>query len=376
LPIFFVYAFTSFNHPIFLRLLLAAIVIQPLILLLHELGHFLTAQLVGLDPQLITLGVGPNLWTGTILSVPITVRAWPLLGLTAFDSKNLHGLRLRVWITVFMGPATNALLIVFAVVLWRPIVRLVGLDVVILWIVYNALLILGNLWLHRPKQAGQRYRSDGLQLVQIPFRKTADLAIYLSGGSIVSALALFSDGEFGAARDIAVRGLARNPNNVSLRLILSACQISLGDYHSAEVTLEPLLISSTIESPEVRAAIANNLALAVWLGHIGTANEAESTAHAEVLSASSFSQYPCILDYRSTRSLVLTASGRPQEALDLLEYTNYSRGTPSERSDREFARAFALRQLNRSEEAKTALNAGLRLKKTQLPILRTIGLLL
>jgi len=372
LPIFFVYAFTSQTHPVFLELLFAAIVIQPLILLLHELGHFITARLVGLDPLLITLGVGPNLWTGKILSVPISVRTWPLLGLTAFDSKSLRLLRLRVWLTVFMGPATNAILIAFAIVLWDPLVRLVGLEMVILWIVYNALLVLGNLWVHRPKEAGQRYRSDGLQLVQIPFKKPADLAIYLSGGSIVSALALFSDGEFVAARDIAVRGLNRLPDNVSLSLILSACQISLGDYHSAEVTLEPLLISSTIEFPEVRAAIANNLALAVWLGHIGTANEAESTARAEVLSASSFSQYPCILDYRSTRSLVLTASGRPQEALDLLEYTNYSRGTPSERSDR----AFALRQLNRSEEAKTALNAGLRLKKTQLPILRTIGLLL
>jgi hypothetical protein len=49
------------------------------------------------------------------------------------------------------------------------------------------------------------------------------------------------------------------------------------------------------------------------------------------------------------------------------------RGTPSERAEREFARAFALRQLNRNEEADTVLKAGLQLKKTQLPILRTIG---
>jgi hypothetical protein len=71
----------------------------------------------------------------------------------------------------------------------------------------------------------------------------------------------------------------------------------------------------------------------------------------------------------------LSANHRPEEALDLLEYSNYPHGTPSERGAREFARAFALRQLNRQEEANIALKAGLLLKKTQLPILRTIGLL-
>jgi hypothetical protein len=188
LPIFFVYAFTSHTHPVFLKLLLAAVVIQPLILLLHELGHFLTARLVGLEPLLINLGVGPQQWTGKILSVPISVRTWPLLGMTAFDSKSLRFLRLRVWITVFMGPATNALLVAVAIVFWDALVRVVDADIVILWIIYNALLGLMNLWPHHPKQAGQRYRSDGLQLLQIPLKKTADLEIYLSAGSIISAL--------------------------------------------------------------------------------------------------------------------------------------------------------------------------------------------
>ena len=279
-PIFFLCALRSGAHTAFLELLLAAVVMQPLILLLHELGHFLTAQLVGLRPLLITLGIGPTRWSGKILGIPIIVRTWPLLGLTVFDSTTLRFLRLRVWITVFMGPATNALLVAFAIVFWNPVVRLVHPDIVILWIIYNAMLGLSNLWPHRPKQAGQRYRSDGLQLLQLPLKKPADLVIYLSAGSIMSALALFSDGQFVAARDISMRGLKRLP-----------------------------------------------------------------------------------------------ANGRSEEALHLLEYSNYSHGTPSERGDREFARAFALRRLNRLEELAVALEAGLLLKTTQLPILRTIGLL-
>jgi hypothetical protein len=90
-----------------------------------------------------------------------------------------------------------------------------------------------------------------------------------------------------------MRGLKRLPANVPLSLILSACQITLGDYRAAEATLVPLHNSETTQSPEVRAAINNTLALAVWLGHIGTSSEAQSTARAEALSALSYTPYPC-----------------------------------------------------------------------------------
>src|ERR1700722_37361 len=80
-------------------------------MLLHELGHFLTARLLGLDAILITLGLGPKVWSGKIFGVPLRIHAWPLLGLTCLGSQSLRLLRLRVWISVLMGPATNVLLI-------------------------------------------------------------------------------------------------------------------------------------------------------------------------------------------------------------------------------------------------------------------------
>jgi hypothetical protein len=81
------------------------------------------------------------------------------------------------------------------------------------------------------------------------------------------------------------------------------------------------------EAAGLRAVIANNLAVAVWLRDIGSAQSKESTAWADELSARAFSMYPCILAYRSTRALILTATDRSEEALTLLQYSNYERGS-------------------------------------------------
>jgi hypothetical protein len=58
----------------------------------------------------------------------------------------------------------------------------------------------------------------------------------------------------------------------SVSAIARAMMDHAGDYQSGEATLEPLLDSGAIESPDVRAAITNNFALAVLLGHVGTPN--------------------------------------------------------------------------------------------------------
>ena len=361
LPIFFLFALTGNKSVIFPELLIAALIMLPVAMLLHELGHFLTARVLGLDAILITLGVGPKVWSGKLIGVPLRIHAWPLLGLTYLGSPSLRLLRLRVWITVLMGPATNVLLIATPVILWNSLVRVINPNILILWMVYNALLALANLVPHRTRQSGRQHRSDGLQLLQIPFKKRADLVTYLSASSLVTALMLFADEDYAAARDAANQGLARLPANPWLSITLSACHINLGDYEAARNVIEPLLDASTTESPALQAAVANNLGIAIWLRDWNTAQNAESTLRAEDLSNRAYTQYPCVLAYRSTRALLLTATDRAEEALALLDYSNYERGSKYDRGDHQFARAFASRQLNRTEDADRALAAGLNL---------------
>jgi len=375
LPIFFLLVLEPNAKRQIVTVVIAAFVMQPLIVVLHELGHFVTARFLGLQASLITLGAGDKLWSGRILGVPLRVHGWPLLGMTYLGSTNLRWLRLRVWLTVLMGPATNLLLIAAAAGLWTSLVRLLGTDIMILWILYNGILVVGNLVPRSTSIAGQRHRTDGMQLLKIPFKTTNELAIYLSSHALVTAWVLLDDGDYAGARNACLEALQRLPGHPLLITILSACQISLGDYAAAQVVLEPLLDATPNATPEVRAVAANNIALALWLGDLHSPVAAQSTARADALSNRAYAMYPCVLPYRSTRALLLTATDRADEALTLLGYCNYDRGSKAERGDQEAARAFALRHLNRRQEADQALAAALRLNTTRRYWLTRLGLL-
>jgi hypothetical protein len=375
MPLFFLVAIRGNSTVVTAKLLLAAVVIQPLLVILHELGHFLTARLLGLEPSLISLGVGPKIWGGKILGVPLRIYGWPTLGLTRVGSRSLQFLRLRVWLTVLMGPVTNILLIGVSVAFWDSLVRSFGANVVLLWLIFNAFLVLMNLVPFQFRRLGQLYRSDGLQLLQIPFKKSSELAIYLSATPIITALELFNEFDYPGAREECLKGLERLPGNPSLSIMLSACQINLGEYDAARVVLEPLVNNWIAETPDTYAVVCNNLALATWLGAINARSSEQATQHADGLSDRAYSMYPCILPYRSTRALLLVATNRPDEALALLEYSNYERGSASDRGDRQIARAFALRQLDRLEEAEQAQATGLELNNKPRPWLAALGLL-
>jgi hypothetical protein len=132
-----------------------------------------------------------------------------------------------------MGPVTNIGLIFIALVLWRPLAQLIDSNVTVLWIVYNALMAAGNLWPNRFRRAGRFHQTDGMQLLQIPFQKTAALAEGLQWGSLGPILASYNDGEYQTAKDLCTEELQRSPGNPWLVILLSACNTNLGDYELA-----------------------------------------------------------------------------------------------------------------------------------------------
>jgi hypothetical protein len=346
-----------------------------LVVVLHELGHFLSARLLKLEAYLVTLGEGPEMWRGKIVGVPVHMRGWPTSGMTYIGSGSLRFLRLRVWLTVLMGPATNILLLLVAIAFWEPVVRLVSVNVATLWVLFNALVALISLVPFRSRQLGRTVRSDGLQLLLVPFKSRADLETYLLAGPILSALELFKDSDYEGARGACIAGLERLPGNPVLIIALSATCINLQDFDAAVSVLQPLYDSSVSLAPESRAAILNNLALAMWLRHSNPAEGKErALQRADSLSEQAYLMYPCVLAYRSTRALLLVANNRSTEALTLLEYSNFVHGTSSERGDQQIARAFAFRQLNRIRDAEDAVTAALKLHKRRPPLLDVLGL--
>jgi hypothetical protein len=358
----------------FLGLLMIAAFLEPLIMVMHEFGHALTAKALGLKVTVMTLGGGRFLWAGEVLGMPIRLYMWPLGGLTHLGGQLTRLIRARVWLTTLMGPVTNIGLIFIAVVLWRPLAQVIDSNATVLWIAYNTLMAAGNLWPNRFHRSGRLYQTDGMQLLRIPFQKTAALAEGLQWGSLGPILASYNDGEYQTTKDLCSQELQRSPGNPWLVILLSACNTNLGDYESAYKIVEPLLNSPAL-APALRAAIENNGAVALWLRDIHLTQPEHSLSRAAALSEMAYAKYPCVLAYRSSRALLLTAADRAQDALELLEYMNYDSGTPDNRSHRAIARAFALRRLGRNAEAEQALTAGLKLSKKQLPWLTTIGLI-
>ncbi len=355
-----------------LPVMLFGILVSPVIVLLHELGHALTGRALGLEIGLISIGHGPIVRKLLVGQVPVHLHAFPLSGRVYLGAPSLHLLRTRVWLATLMGPMTNAILIVTAVFAWDALEPLTGEGPLAIWVVLNAIIVVGTLYPYRYQEAGQTYRSDGLALFELPRSKPDALRMYLLSAPLLRALARIDRGDYAGARSLAENARARDPDNIHPRILLSACASMLGQHAKTIALLRPIAAEAH-ESP-VRAAIQNNIAFAVALSNVGAPADDPQLGEADRLSASAFALYPCLLHFRSTRALVLVAMQKPEQALALLEYTHYERAPASARSHREAVRAFALSRMDRHAEARAAAELAAQLDPTIELILRTLGI--
>lgn len=149
---------------------LGAILLFYLLLMLttipHELGHAIAAVLVGFRIARLQFGMGPILWSRTVLGVPVAIGSVPTGGLTVFGSTRPSGLRWRLALITLAGPAANlgcvwlTLAIPSEATAGSSIFNAVGLQ--FLWIAANLFVAAMNLWPR--KFVGEQYQSDGLRL--------------------------------------------------------------------------------------------------------------------------------------------------------------------------------------------------------------------
>ena len=105
--------------------ILVAIVILGVIVMMHELGHYLVGRLCGIGVLEFSVGFGPKLFGWTRKGIDYSVRALPLGGFCRFlgeDDKNDAPNAMNnapVWkrfLTVAAGPAMNFVLAFIAAV--------------------------------------------------------------------------------------------------------------------------------------------------------------------------------------------------------------------------------------------------------------------
>lgn len=99
--------------------ILAALLIMSLLVMIHELGHFLAGRALGFSILEFAIGMGPVLWKKTKNGIQYSVRALPIGGMCRFNgedekiSDNRSFYLEKVWkriIVVLSGPAMNLLL--------------------------------------------------------------------------------------------------------------------------------------------------------------------------------------------------------------------------------------------------------------------------
>jgi tetratricopeptide (TPR) repeat protein len=355
--------------------LIFACLLYPLAVLMHELGHAVTAYLVGLEVGGVGIGFGRVVWQLEIRGIPVRLHSWPVSGRVYLGAPNTHLLRTRLWFVTLMGPVTNLLLAWATAIWWKPLAAYLGSPVVYLWWTVN--LFLGVLQLYPKRGRDANYfvpvLSDGLALLQIPRWKAEKLEFYLYSAPLTGALARYEHGDFGGALSFITRALARTPNIVMLRQIQAASLLDAGEYQSGIDVVKPLLRDSATQSAITRAALQVNLAFGLVMSNVGASAEKPELQEAERLSREALDAYPCLLEFRATRALVLAATGRAEEALRILDYVHFDTGTPRQRAQRQTARAAALRILNRMQEAEEAARLAVQLDRASLKIVQSLG---
>lgn len=342
---------------------------------MHELGHAFTAALLGLEVGAISIGYGAVIGRFEIACVPIRLHAWPIAGRVYLGAQSLRSLRTRVWITTLMGPMANAVVLVATVRWWNSLAVHLGPSIPALCIAINLIVILSNLVPYHTRVLGYRQRSDGLALLEIPRTPEQTLRAYLYSAGLIRSLFRFERGDFPGAERSLEGAFGRVSGDASLAIMKSACRIRVGDYTAARLALEPLLTRLSTEQPHVRAAVLNNMACALVMEDAEAGSGRKALEQADLFSAESFGMYPCVLAYRSTRAFVLSARGRFDEGLALLDYAHYRTATDQERSRQEIARAFALKEAGRVSEALQIAHEAARLDHTAVPVLVRLRLL-
>ena len=342
-----------------------AILLLPLVIVVHELGHAIVARVMNLEIGTFVVGVGRELFTADVFGVPVRLRLWPLAGSVVLGIPGGPCPRLRLWSATLAGPAANGLAVFLTVHYWNSIAPAVGWVAPTMWVILNAEIGLANLVPQLLESNGVPRRTDGLALLQIP-RETPDaIRLYRVSAPVARAQLRFEQRNYVAALEYAQRAFAKDPSSDLARTTMSACLCRLGEFQSAGELLAPILERSS--APIYTAVARNDSAVAAFM-----ANDHSARAAADRWSMEAFSTYPCLLAFRSTRAIVLTWIGRPDDALQLLEYKHYECASPSDRGEQAAARALALQSLGRTDEAEKQMAEARKLGTEQLQLIERL----
>ena len=68
--------------------IIVSVLVFSLVILVHELGHFITAKLSGIKVNEFSIGMGPQLLSKTVNDTVYSIRAFPIGGFVAMEGED------------------------------------------------------------------------------------------------------------------------------------------------------------------------------------------------------------------------------------------------------------------------------------------------
>lgn len=326
-----------------------------LAIVLHELGHFAAARLVGVEVPIMSFGGGLHMKVVKLRDTFLLLSPSPTEGLIipAFASRD-HFKKKDLLIS-FAGPATNIAMALPGLFILQsaegqslPDVLGVGLG---LWTAINLLLGVANLFPFSDKTAFGQRSSDGAQILRLLKIPEAEIDKLIRARDLLRASVEFSYGDKERCLALLEKQAAHGQESFHTRILTVAALI---DTDRLDPAVERGRAHLEDESPGLmeKAMLQNNVAFALFLrGHPGDLDEADR------LSASAHDVLPMILAVKSTRGAVLIARGRFSEGVELLTDKRFRMDTPSNRATVYANRARGLAAMGELASARESMRA-------------------
>ncbi|MGI0493566.1 M50 family metallopeptidase [Alkalinema pantanalense CENA528] len=216
------------------------LLLQVMIVLMtlpHELGHAITARLVGMQVSKIVLGTGKARWTFQFLGFLWEVKTILAGGITLLSTKSISWYRSRLFIVILAGPLANALMILGLMQLpqnlvLHPIANTLLFPGIVFYIA-NAVIVIGNLFPIYTKIDDVKVPTDGLQLLTIPFLSQRDVVQRVALAYVAEGQEWERRGHSQQAIECFIQATAKDSQCVAAYQSLGTAYQTLGDYSKA-----------------------------------------------------------------------------------------------------------------------------------------------
>ncbi len=284
----------------------------------HELGHALTGFLLKARVFKVSIGFGRTLISKRLFGWEWEMKAIPLSGATFVYNTSRRLFRLRRFLITLAGPLSNALIVIFLVILVDTAYLSVDFPLHKMHPVYalylaNLLMLVISLLPIKSSTAYGVFPGDGLALIQIPFYSSKKVDEMLGQYYAFECEEFRKQKKYEAAKQICSEGLKNLPNNTQILNNLAILLLDLKEYDNARDIFRTLLDRDDIRK-EVKILLKNNMAFTNLL--IG---RPDRLPEADAYSAEAYGDAPWNPAFKGTRGSVLVETGKLEEGITLLK---------------------------------------------------------